>query len=244
MTKKLLNGNQLKILGCIFMLIDHLGFFLFPDIIALRIIGRLAMPIFAFMIAEGAYYSKNKPVYLASILVLGILISMIVFAATKTINLNILISFSLSLILIFLFDKIRDNIILKKNKLLILSIIIFVIYSISLLVFMYFNYIEFQLFSILIPFVLSLINYSNKYDYRYKNIVKLIAYLITYTICMVISIFWFKINTDLYIQVYGYFAGIFILLYNDTKGKVNLKYLFYIFYPLHIGILYLIKEGM
>ena len=121
MIKTFLNGNQIKILGCIFMLIDHLGFFFFPNIIALRIIGRLAMPIFALMIAEGAYYSKNKPLYLASIMILGILITMVVFAATKEVNLNILISFSLSLMLIFLLDKIRDNYILKKYKLLIVS---------------------------------------------------------------------------------------------------------------------------
>ena len=54
-------------------------------------------------------------------MILGILITMVVFAVTKEVNLNILISFSLSLMLIFLVDKIRDNYILKKYKLLIIS---------------------------------------------------------------------------------------------------------------------------
>ena len=241
--KTFLNGNRIKILGCIFMLIDHLGFFIFPNIIALRIIGRFAMPIFALMIAEGSYYSKNKPLYLASIMILGILITMVVFAVTKEVNLNILISFSLSLMLIFLVDKIRDNYILKKYKLLIISIIIFLMYLTVLLVFLYYNYVEFMLFAIFIPFALSLVNYL-KIPFKYKNVIRLIAYLIIYTACMIISCFIYKINTDLRIQVYGYFAGIFILLYNDTKGKLNIKYLFYIFYPLHIGIIYLIKENL
>lgn len=57
---KILNNNQLKIIACIFMLIDYIGFFLYPEIIILRYIGRLAFPLFAFFIAEGAYYTKNK----------------------------------------------------------------------------------------------------------------------------------------------------------------------------------------
>ena len=91
---KILNGNQIKILACIFMLIDHIGFFLFPEIEILRIIGRLAMPLFAFFIAEGAYYTKNKLKYLGLMSIIGTSISIIVFIATKNIDLNILISFS------------------------------------------------------------------------------------------------------------------------------------------------------
>ena len=46
-----LNGNQLKIIALITMAIDHIGMYLFPQILFLRIIGRLSMPIFAYMIA-------------------------------------------------------------------------------------------------------------------------------------------------------------------------------------------------
>ena len=125
---KILNGNQIKILDCIFMLIDHIGFFLFPEIDILRIIGRLAMPLFAFFIAEGAYYTKNKLKYLGLMSIIGTSISIIVFIATKQIDLNILISFSFSLIMIFLYDNIRKYINLKNNKLALLSSILFIIY--------------------------------------------------------------------------------------------------------------------
>ena len=60
---KFLTGNALKILAAIFMTIDHIGVMLFPRMLILRIIGRLALPVFAFMIAEGCKYTRNKKKY-------------------------------------------------------------------------------------------------------------------------------------------------------------------------------------
>ena len=47
-----LSNNQLKILAMIAMTLDHVGVYLFPQVLWLRIVGRLAFPIYAFMIAE------------------------------------------------------------------------------------------------------------------------------------------------------------------------------------------------
>ena len=69
---KILSSNQLKILACITMLIDHIGYFIFPQITILRLIGRLTFPIFAFLISEGAKYTKNKVRYLLTVGALGI----------------------------------------------------------------------------------------------------------------------------------------------------------------------------
>ena len=52
----------LKLFGLITMLIDHIGYCFFPNILILRYIGRLAMPIFCFCIAEGYRNSKGKKV--------------------------------------------------------------------------------------------------------------------------------------------------------------------------------------
>ena len=54
-----LNSNQLKILAMLFMTVDHIGAFLLPQYEILRYIGRLAMPIFAFMIAEGCTHRRQ-----------------------------------------------------------------------------------------------------------------------------------------------------------------------------------------
>lgn len=235
---RFLNGNILKLLACIFMFIDHLGLFFYPNNEVLRIIGRLAMPIFAFFIAEGAYYTKNKIAYLANILILGLIISAVTHFVTHIINIDILVTFGLSLILIFIFDLIKDSIYLKnKKKIIIYSSIFILFFSLILVLFNYF-YFEYKLFAILIPFGLSLCNFKYKIiNDDKKNLIKFLMFIATYSLCMVISNFIYKINIPLNIQAFGYFGGLFILIYNNKRGRLNLKYLFYIFYPAHVLIM-------
>lgn len=61
-TKKFagLTGNQLKLLALFAMTCDHVGLQLLPQFIILRIIGRLAAPLFAYMIAEGCRYTHDR----------------------------------------------------------------------------------------------------------------------------------------------------------------------------------------
>lgn len=59
-----LSNNQLKIIAMLSMLADHMGMILFPEVRLLRIVGRLAFPIFAFMIAEGCAHTRNRGRYL------------------------------------------------------------------------------------------------------------------------------------------------------------------------------------
>ena len=63
------NANQLKMIAMVAMTIDHLVDVIFPNyptdwwIIGLHIIGRLAAPIFWFFIAEGYFYTRNWKKY-------------------------------------------------------------------------------------------------------------------------------------------------------------------------------------
>ena len=63
-----MNSTVLKLIGIASMTIDHIGYFIFPQYTILRVIGRLAYPIFAYMIAEGCRYTKNKKRYLGTML--------------------------------------------------------------------------------------------------------------------------------------------------------------------------------
>ena len=60
---RFLSGNSLKLIAALTMLIDHMGIMLFPNVAVLRCIGRISFPIFAFMISEGARYTKDKTRY-------------------------------------------------------------------------------------------------------------------------------------------------------------------------------------
>ena len=65
------NADMLKALAMVIMLTDHIGAFLVdqsdPAYLPLRTVGRLAFPIFCFLIAEGAYYTRSMPKYLANL---------------------------------------------------------------------------------------------------------------------------------------------------------------------------------
>lgn len=72
LTNKIIRGissNELKIIAIIAMISDHLGYymgFIFTEKVSylLRNIGRISMPIFAFMIVEGFFYTKNYKKYI------------------------------------------------------------------------------------------------------------------------------------------------------------------------------------
>lgn len=68
-----LTSYDLKLIAISLMLIDHLGAFLFPDIMIFRYLGRIAFPLFAFMIAEGARYSTNRLKYLGRLTIFAII---------------------------------------------------------------------------------------------------------------------------------------------------------------------------
>ncbi|MBQ7432202.1 MAG: hypothetical protein IJV50_01840 [Lachnospiraceae bacterium] len=67
-----MNTTRLKALAVVCMLIDHMGDVLFPHLIWMRIIGRLAFPIYCFVLSEGAVYTKNWLAYAGRLLLLAL----------------------------------------------------------------------------------------------------------------------------------------------------------------------------
>ena len=102
---RILSGNILKIIAAISMVIDHIGFMFFPDLLILRLIGRIAFPIFAVMIAEGAKYTKNKLRYFLTIFLLGVICQVVYyFFDDHSLYMSILITFSISILLIYILN--------------------------------------------------------------------------------------------------------------------------------------------
>ena len=98
---KYLSGNALKILAAIFMTIDHIGVMLFPQVEILRDIGRLALPIYAFMIAEGCKYTRIKKKYFGMVFGLGAACQIVYYFFDGSLYFSILITFSLAIAMIY-----------------------------------------------------------------------------------------------------------------------------------------------
>ena len=56
----MLTSAALQLIAIISMFIDHLGAFVLHDPLIMRAVGRLAMPLFCFMLTEGFLHTKGK----------------------------------------------------------------------------------------------------------------------------------------------------------------------------------------
>ena len=118
---RIFNGNTLKIIAAITMLIDHFGLMFYPQNMVFRAIGRLAMPLFAFMVAEGARYTRNKTKHFLLMFGLGA-ICQIVYIVVAILSknpsngayLNILLTFSMYILMLYALDW-ANNSFCKKN---------------------------------------------------------------------------------------------------------------------------------
>lgn len=80
MTKnKLLNSNQLKLIAIVAMTVDHIAWAVFPGYpldavpVIMHIIGRLTCPIMCYFIAEGYHYTKNINKYTARLFIFAVI---------------------------------------------------------------------------------------------------------------------------------------------------------------------------
>ncbi len=213
----MLSSNTLKIIAAFTMLIDHIGYIFFPDISIFRIIGRLSFPIFAFMISEGCIYTRNKLLYFFRILLLAIACQVPYFFIEKEIYLGILFTFSLSIIGIyaFLLFKNSEKPIKRRLTFTLCVFTISMIYVLNTLV-----DIDYGFWGCMAPVFAVL------FKKRSFNTASFFVGLIILSVSLG------------GIQPYCLLALAFIFLYSGKRGKVNLKYFFYIFYPLHLAILY------
>ena len=223
--KKLgLTNNQLKIIAMLSMLIDHIGVQLFPNLQILRIIGRLALPIFAYMIAEGCFYTKNRVKYLSLIAALATLRQIVYFIADGSLYMGILVTFSLSIITIFAIDGFLKTKNVASIALMFLTVgaVLFLALALPKILMSYGFSIDYGIFGIALPVAV----YFAKGKWE-----KLIAATIVMSALAA---------TSSTVQWFSLAALPLLFLYNGQRGKLNLKYLFYIFYPSHLVILYLI----
>ncbi len=228
---RILNGNTLKIIAAVFMLIDHVGMMLFPQHIIFRILGRIAFPIFAFMIAEGARYTKNKAKYLLTMAGFALVCQLFYYFALNDLYMCILVTFSLSICVIYALQYFKKCLFDKECKLTvkILSGVLFVLSVLFVALVNRFLTIDYGFYGCMVPVFASL------FDFRGTDAPEFVKK----TDCLYVRIAAFAVGLIIladrfYLQYYSLFALPFLLLYSEKRGKAKMKYFFYLFYPLHL----------
>jgi len=230
-----LNGNTLKILAAIFMVIDHAGLLFFPKEIIFRIIGRLAYPIFAYMIAEGARYTRNKLKYLFTVSGLAFICQLVYFLALNDLYMCILVTFSLSIVTIYALGDFKRSL-FKENPDLLRCFISGGLFVLTVGVVYYLNtvlHIDYGFAGCMVPVIVSL------FDFKDIDLPKKFKWLDSYYLkvgALAFALLWLALSVG-GIQIYSLLAIPLLLLYSEKRGSAKLKYFFYIFYPVHLVIL-------
>lgn len=239
MTKKL-NSSQLKLIAIIAMTIDHLTWLCWPGynpswwVYCLHIIGRLTAPIMWFFIAEGAHYTHDRKKYALRILAFALVshfaycfafgIPYFSLEAGVLNRTSVLWSLFLAICVITVAESEKIN---KK----IATLLVFLLVALGLPS-------DWSCIAVVAPFYL----YVHRGNIK-KQAIDILLWSSVY------GLVYFFAMDKLYgvLQLFTILSVPLLALYNGEKGKmVGGKWLFYIYYPLHlfvIGILRIAIHG-
>lgn len=215
----------IKIIACISMILDHIKYAI-PETsnFFTEYFGRISFPLYAFLLTEGYVHTSDLKKYYIRLTKFAV-ISQIPFVLFRTLvgewkMLNIVFTLLLGLISITVFDK-------EKRKYISIPIVILIILFGKIL------RVDYGWYGVLTIFMFYLLK-------KHKAFIPL-AYL-----TILILYYYIRLNT-LQFSIHVTFSILFtwmsvfiILAYNGKEGK-KIKYFYYIFYPVHMLIIYLIS---
>ena len=219
----------LKMIAIISMFIDHIGYIILGKFSYFNYIGRLAFPIFAFQISEGYSHTKNLKKYIIRLFIFA-LISQIPFMLFISIihddfSLNVIFTLLFGLIAIIAYDKCHKF----------FGIFICLVLGIAaeklncdygfygVVITFLFHTCNKNKLLLALGFIFSTsiyyaYNIGNYYKYGYEVFNYAFEYYLPYALCTLASI-------------------ILIVSYNKKKGP-DTRHLLYLFYPLHMLLIY------
>jgi uncharacterized membrane protein YobD (UPF0266 family) len=214
-----MSRSQLKLLAVITMLIDHIGAIFFPQDDLFRIIGRLAFPLFCFFIAEGMVHTSNLQKYLGRVFLFALVSEVpydLAFYGTVFYpgRQNVFFTLFLGLAAISLLHTYFN----EKPVSTALLVCACVLLAEALNT-------DYGAFGVLV-----IILFYCARQYRTKGV-------LTFAILNT----GFGLITGM-LQIYAAAVAVPIVLYNGKRGKLNGKYFFYAFYPVHLLLLYLVHQ--
>ncbi len=222
-----LSGTALKWLALILMTVDHFGliffgFFPFSVYRILRCIGRVSFPLFAYLTAEGFRYTKNRKAYALRMVVFGVLIQVGYFLFARSLDLNIFFTLALSLLFIYLFEASKAD---KRKIPLFLLALLLAVFPCYMFSSFYGFAVSYGLFGALLPL----------FAYVGRGKWERLAFFTLGNILLCLSLTAAPLGEW---QWFCLLALPILMLYNGQAGKYRMKYFFYLYYPLHLVVLY------
>ncbi len=232
---------MLKLIATCFMLIDHMGMVFFQEVVGFRMIGRLAMPLFAYSLARG--FSKTKALgdYKKRLAIFALLsqipYGVMNYAAYRTpeslFRLNIGFTFLAALWVLSFYRDLKECLFRKKEAKLYKLIQIggLGISSIALLVLATVLQCDYGAYGILL-----VLTFYEGYICQ-KN-----PYLTSYLILGITLLMGVSMGSSwMVMQVGGGLLGFLFVLFVKDSYLPRLKYFFYVIYPLHMLLFGLVK---
>ena len=213
---------MIKIIALLTMTIDHVGAILYPGDLTLRLVGRLSFPLFCYLIVLGLENTRSATRYFARLLLFAFISQIpyyMAFGYEPLESLNIFFTLSLGVLFLKLLFPLRRR---------------------SLL----------SIFPILLSSILP-------FDYGWYGIIMIGCMYMLRTDALsgvlpliLLNILFLPMSP---VQVLSLFSVPIILMHNGGALRIEteiseksaylplIKYFFYIYYPLHLALLYLVK---
>lgn len=242
-----MSALALKILACVSMLLDHIGFFW--NIHSLRVIGRIAFPIFVYMIYNGYRHTSNKGKYALRLAIFAvgtqIPFNLFVYGQLFYNNGNVFFTLLAALLCLWSVDAMLQHRLLRWFSLL----------PTLTACFLYYKEIIISDYGAVGILMILVFYFCDREGVRWKLLTVIGFYCAIYYTELVGILLAVVRNTSLpslgaweQTQAYAGFALPFIFAYNGQKGTIGgksggkvLQYGFYLFYPLHMVVLYFLS---
>lgn len=249
-----MNRAILKILAVLFMVLEHSDKVistLFEDSrmgIASHYFGRMVFPIFVFLMVEGFFKTSSREKYIKRIFLWAVIMSLgsfiliysiayffqlepstlfgsrvWLFRILAPIGRNIFWSLGMGILVLYLIERIKTD----KGKKRIVSYAFLLLTSFCSLL-------TEASVHVLPLFLIFYFFYNKKYAIG--------GYVLISLLWLINGLFNIEYFWTFEYQWAMIFATPFFIFYNGNRGKYDIKYLFYVIYPLHIWILFIIDR--
>ena len=213
-----LSGSALKIIAMISMVIDHVALYLMDDSTVLyetmRCIGRIAFPVFAFLIAGGFIHTRSRYRYFFTLLGFAVISEIpwyLLNGADGTHNVMFKLALGVATLMVL------ENLLQR-------SLVLGFLWTLGMAGLAFWLGVDYEWRGILVIVIFYLFNgYSHSFPYsRGMQFFCTFAFMMQYGVIGVVM------------------ACMIIYLYDGTRGFVQgsiAKYGFYAFYPIHLFFL-------